>query len=383
MLTKLYLTTQALAVLPLQNIKNYQGFAIIDCFDNIYKKHKNFLPQKFNDKLVFISSNSFQQNHAILSKRIRIFVSSIIDSDYIAIGGESYLYGMTNNCNNIIHYTNSKFIYDDCNYNNKFYKKNIENYLVDYNNTQISNKYNYCLLNLSKLPENLIKKINRNLYLKIVIISCHHDDFWKKRKFLSNYRLITRKRFICEKIGYFITINIFIPTFIGLGSNCSIAYQMKKIGIRRESFPFDWCKIKFRNLLEVFRNNFDNFSKLEVVKFSENHGNSYILKNKYCNFAHEVCNIHELNNFENILEKRIKRLLNKSFVIFVRIELENINDYRELEKELDKYFMNYKLVVISKKKPLGNVIHFELPNFIDWKFNNFEWNMIFQHFLVK
>ncbi len=378
MLMKLYLTKPELAVLPLQNIKDYQGFAIVDCFDNIYKNHKNFLPQLFNNKQVFISSNSFQQNHTILSKLLRKYVSNIIKYDYIAIGGESYLYGITNNCNNIIHYTNSKFIYDDCNCNNKFYKKNIENNLVDYNTSPISDKYNYCLLNLSKLPENLMKKINSNLYIKLVIISCNHDDFWKKIKYLSNYRLIQRKKFICEKIGYFISVNIFIPTFIGLGSNCSTAYQMKKIGIRREAFPFDWTKIKFRNLLNVFRNNFESFDKLEVVKFSENHENSYILKNKYCNFAHEVCNLNKLDDFEKKIQKRVIKLLNKKSIIFVRLELDNILDYRDLEYELDKYFTNYKLVVISKRKPLGNIIHFELPEFIDWKFNNFDWSAIFQ-----
>ena len=71
MLTKLYLTKPEIAIFPLNNIKNYNGFVIIDCFDNIYKKHINYLPQLFLKNYVFISSNSFQQNHYILSNQIR------------------------------------------------------------------------------------------------------------------------------------------------------------------------------------------------------------------------------------------------------------------------------------------------------------------------
>ena len=376
MLTKLYLTKPEIAIFPLNNIKNYNGFVIIDCFDNIYKKHINYLPQLFLKNYVFISSNSFQQNHYILSNQIRKYISQLLSPNIIAIGGESYLYGILF-CNNIIHYTNSKFIYNDCNYNNKFYRKNIENNLIDYNKDIISDKYNFCLINLSSLPINLCKNINKNLYTKLVIISCNHEDFWKKRKLLSNYRLIKRQKFICWKIGYFITINIFIPIFVSLGGNCSVTYQLQKRNIRNKAYPFDWSKISYKKLLEVLRNNFEGYSNIYISKFSENHENTFIIKNKYNYFAHEVLHIDRLDKFKEKLERRIKRLDKLDNIIFIRIELDNINDYSELVKELDKKFKNYKLIIISKNKITGEkIINYLLPNYINWKYDNFNWDNI-------
>jgi len=378
MLTKLYLTNPNIAIYPLSEIKNYDGFAIIDCFNRIYRDHRSFLPQIFNNNQVFISSNSFQQNHIVLSRRIRKYASKFLGESIIAIGGESYLYGITL-CKNIIHYTNSKYIYEDCQFNNKFYRKNIENNLIDYNINNISDKYNYCLVNLSSLPKNLIEKLNKNLYFKIIIISCNHEDFWKKIKYLSNYKLKIRKKFICWKIGYFLTVNIFVPNFISLGGNCSVAYQLQKYNLRKISYPFDWCKIKFNKLVEVLIYNFERFQDIEIVKYSENHDNSYIIKNKYNTFAHEVTCTDKLADFSKKLEKRVNKFKRLDNIIFVRLELDNVKDYSYLTNELDKIFNNYKLIVISKKKPLGNIIFFELPKFIDWKCNNFDWDIILKN----
>lgn len=361
MLTKLYLTNKEIAVYPLKIVENYDGFIFIDCFGRIYKKHKNFVPQSFCNNIFFISSNSFQQTHIKLRHSIRIYISRLLPLNIIAIGGESYLYGMLF-CKNIIHYTNSKYIYDDCEFNNRIYRKNVENNLINYNLDKISDKHNFCLVNLSKLPIELMKKINDNLYLRVVIISCDHDDFWKKRRFLGNYRLVERKKFICWKIGYFISVNIFVPEFVSLGGNCAVTYHLNRLGIRKVAYPFDWCKIGYNNLVNVLRNNFEGFLDLEVVKYSENHGNSYVLKNKYCQFAHEVFH-NSVTEFQKKLERRIERFRKLKKCVFVRIELQNFSDYSGLKNELEKHF-NFKLIVVYGK------------DFVDWKFNNLDWDQI-------
>lgn len=375
MLTKLYLTNKEIAVFPLSEIKGYNGFAILDCFGRIHRNHKNFLPILFNDRQVFISSNSFQQNHSNLSRRIRKYIDRLLPNKIIAIGGEAYLYGITK-CEDIIHYTNSKYIFDDCEFNNKFYRKNIENNLIDYNKDNISNKYDFCLVNLSKLPTYLVSQLNKNIYCKLVIISCNHEDFWKKRELLDNYRLVQREKFICWKIGYFLTINIFVPKFISLGGNCSVAHQLQKRNLRSFSYPFDWSKIKYNKLVDVLKNNFVDFTNCRIGKYSENHDWSYIIKNKYCSFAHEVNDITELEDFQNKLERRIKRFNSLGNCVFIRVELDNVKDYSQLVGELDKLVKNYRLIVISKEKPTGRISHYKLPKFIDWKINNFDWEKI-------
>ena len=154
---------------------------ILDCFNNIHVNDKKFIPQIFNNDLVFISSNSFQQNHCILSKYIRKYVSNIIKnkSNLVCIGGESYLYGLTCNIKTILHFTNSKYIYDDCAFNSNLYKKtnNIINNIVDYNNP-ISGPSNFknVLINISSLTSKLLININNTKINKIIIINCHHDD---------------------------------------------------------------------------------------------------------------------------------------------------------------------------------------------------------------
>lgn len=84
----------------------------------------------FNKKYFFISQNSFSQ-HVIIRKELRFYITLLLSnylntikkSNIVCIGGESYLFGMSNKFNHIIHYTNSKYIYNDALLNNNIYKK--------------------------------------------------------------------------------------------------------------------------------------------------------------------------------------------------------------------------------------------------------------------
>ena len=370
-------------------IDNNGNKQCIDCFDRIHTHNKKFIPQIFNSNYIFISIDSFQQNHIILGVYIRRYVDSLINNKEITcIGGESYIYGLIK-CDKIYHYTNNKSIYDDCEYNNKFYKKNIiNNIITNYNDFNYDIYTNICLINISKLTLSLLTSlINQNIN-KIIIINCNHKDFWNKIKILLiNYKLI-RKKFICYKLKYFITVNVFIKknTFISLGNNCSIAYQLNKLKLRNIAYPFDWSNIKYNQLISVLKNNFEDYENIEIKKYSNQHfsintnsDSSYILHNKYnITFAHEVLNINEINNFKSKLKRRILRFKNLSgYITFIRIEQKNINNYDNLINILDKYILNYKLIIIS-----NNIIHhpkiinYKLPTFIDWKYNNINFNTI-------
>jgi hypothetical protein len=190
---------------------NYSGLVILDCYNNIHINKKYYIPQKFNSKMIYISSASFQQNNIYLAEKIRKFISFLLTSfayeEILCIGGESYIYGLVNNIHYINHYTNSQSIYNDCEYNKKFYKSIIYNNLIDYNKLIKLEYNNITLINLSKLNKNLIKILNIMKTMYIIIISCNHNDFWNKITYLTNYKIIIRKKFICNVLGYFITVN--------------------------------------------------------------------------------------------------------------------------------------------------------------------------------
>lgn len=347
---------------------------------------------KFNNSNVYINKNSFQQNYKI-AKELRFDVNLELNcNNIVSIGGESYLFGLTNEkIMYIINYTNSKYIFDDAILNSKMYNKYLQNYLIDYNRyTKIKNA-SILIINLAKLNINLLNIINKRYYPKIIIINCHHDEFWKRIKVLTNYKLIKRKQYITN--SSFITVNILeykhiIPIFIPIGNTCSVAYQLKNLNIRYNSYPFDWARINIRKLNSVLENNFNNYCKLKIHKYSNNHldminniQGTYIVKNNYnINFAHELLNIHDLNKLEYLFEKRINKFknCNNNYIIFVLLNLEINIDY-ELELliyNLKKYFNNFKILYISNYKIKVNkyIIQYNINNdWLDWEYNNLNW----------
>lgn len=360
-------------------LKVTEGNKILD-YCNRTRTDEKFIPQLFNKRIVFQSYNSFQQTNYKIGKYIRKFVKMNISTNKInTIGGESYLYSLNHNT---LFYTNSKSVLNDYNYNN--YNNG---HIIDYNNDCINLNPIDTVINLSKLNINLINQINNCSSNKLIIINCHNKDFWKKQKLLSNYKLIIRKKFIDYKLKYFITVNIFIrKSFVSLGGNCSVTYQLKKLNLRNQAYPFDWTNIKLPQIINVFNENFNNYNKLELKKFSTNH-NSYIVQNKYGKFAHEVLEKQDLVNFELKLERRIERIQNIKNPTFVRIETFNFkNNYIYTEywiklcKIFDKLYDNYSIILLSKYNPKISKINWYYSDFnSDWKCNHINW----YKFLVK
>lgn len=351
----------------------------------------NFLNEK-----VFISDNSFKQDK-IVAKKLRLYVNSLlINKNLTCIGGEAYLLGMVNkNIQDIINYTNSKYIFDDVNFNNKFYRKVKQNLLIDYNNVCRLNNSNtldsQLLINLANLNVNIMNIINNTCYDEIIIINCHHINFWKRIKILTNYKLISREYFINKIKGSFITVNILQRiVLVPLGENCSIAYNLKELNLRNESYPFDWCKMSINQLNKVLINDFKDFSDVTIKKFSENHvmfeeifeenceenctrslskQGSYLLTNKYnITFAHE-----DVYLLKQKLERRIIRFKNLRhlYPIFI-IGTSQVNlKFCTLKDNLKKYCgTKFKLKVI-KLQNLGEW------NCDSWKYSHLDWNKIF------
>jgi hypothetical protein len=202
------------AVTPIQDyvsINNYRGFIMCDSDDKIITDpNTKYIHQKFNGSDVFISAQSFQQNNQEIGNQIRKYVAGLVGklNQITCVGGESYLYGLTCLIPNIYAYTNSQIIYNDIKYNSKFSKGNCKYNLCDYNKINQIEPSSVCLINLSSLNKNLMGVINKAGFEQIIIISCHHEDFWKKIKFLPNYKIKSRKQFVAYSLGYFLTVSI-------------------------------------------------------------------------------------------------------------------------------------------------------------------------------
>lgn len=354
---------------------------------------------KFNNKIVFISLNSFKQNPKIkkeLNKYVDFLLNELTKKIYylVCIGGESYLYGLCNkNIDKIFHYTNSKYIYDDLFYNNRFYKKYINNTLINYNTFKNIKNGTILIINLAKLHINLLENINSRYYKYIIIINCHHDNFWSRIRYLNNFKLIKRQQFVTNY--NFITVNLFKykhnkTYFVPLGLTCTVAYQLNNLGIRTKAYPFDWSKLTLNKLIQVLKNDFKDYNDLTIKKYSENH-NSYLLTNKYnITFAHELYenNHNNLINLQKILLTRINRFksLKNKQVIFIILQLDKNNkSLIELIKELKKYISNFKIIYITNQTCSfnnSNIIIINIDNNLidwnDWKLDNINWyNIIF------
>jgi len=343
---------------------------------------EKYIPQMFNNNIVFQSFGSFQQNNLFLSKLVRKFVKNQIQTKSInAIGGESYLYD--NTTKTCMFYTNSESIIEDAIYNNY---KNVN--LIDYNIDEINLLPHDTVVNLSKLNLNIIKQINNSCSNRIIIINCHHNDFWKKTKFLSNYKMISREKFIDYKSKYFITVNVFLrKSFISLGSNCAVTYNLNKYGLRNKAYPFDWCQIKMPQLIKAIDTNYRNFEKVELMKYSDSHS-SYLLQNEYGRFAHEVLKEEDLERFSLQLQRRIERINYIINPVFVRIETfqyNNVKQYIKYWKQLcyklnERYHGDYKVILISQINPnLPKVKWIKYEEFSsDWRNPQLIWLNIFK-----
>lgn len=325
------------------------------------------IPQMFNGKLCFISYDSFQQKYLHTALKIRKFVKQSLNTkEIIAIGGESYLYGDINS----YVYTNSKSIFDDAKFS---LYKNIK--LIDYNVDSICNTKQDIVINLSRLNKNLLININQLHSNKLIIINCHHDDFWKKIKLLTNFKIIKRKQFINDKLKYFITVTILVrKSIVSLGGNCAVAYKLKQNNLRDLTYPFDWCTIKITKLDEILKNNFAQYNKVVIDRYSPNH-NSYLARNKYMKFAHQIFN----DNFENKLNNYLNAFLKLKNPVFIRLEVnkQSANYDKYLESifcNLEKYFDDFKFLLISKTKPLytnKKLKWYRLEKYCDdWRYPN-------------
>lgn len=194
--------------------------------------------------------------------------------------------------------------------------------------------------------------------------------------------------------------------YISLGSNCSIAYQLNKYGLRKTSYPFDWCCLNINQLINVLENDFEDFENFKIKKLSDQHLDmesnkpTYIITNKYgVKMAHELCEDGDIEEMKEKIKRRVIRMKNNQRLdiindepkIFIRIELNNLTQknfeekYTKLIKILDNKYHNFKLIIISKNnrfitnmQSINYIYFYQLDRFSDdWKMDDLDWFNIF------
>lgn len=192
------------------NNPNFKGYISLDYKFRVRTNVIGMIPLNINNKFIFKYQDTFQQNNLDLrNKIIKIIKNYLINVDEIScIGGESYIYMIINSIKGN-YYCNQEKLKQEADFN----LKTNQNFLIDYNKIIKLKLNNLLILNLSKLNTNLLNIINQNQKVKlIIIINCHHQDFWKKIKHLSNFKL--NKRIYLTDFNYFITVNIFYQKII-------------------------------------------------------------------------------------------------------------------------------------------------------------------------
>lgn len=194
--------------------------------------------------------------------------------------------------------------------------------------------------------------------------------------------------------------------YISLGGSCAISNIIRKQD-NHQTLPFDWTKITLKQLKDVLKNNFKDYSNIEIFKYSDNH-DSYILKNNYnIQFAHEVQNKYSLDEFKQKLDNRItkfNKILSETEdeIKFIRFETSPYKnnyfaEFIELlniihEKKNKKCNINIKLILHKSYDNKIDFFHNKIKIHLnlytikiyyyndfseDWKYPNINWNSLF------
>lgn len=190
---------------------------------------------------------------------------------------------------------------------------------------------------------------------------------------------------------------------IPLGSTCSIAYQLKRLGYRKQAYPFDWVRINNLALVtNLIESDFKSFFQINSFKLNEvsNRFNvngkmkSYIYQNSFCKFFHDFDDFINDITFKSFCEKYNRRIdrfysviKNSKKILFIREEIGNLSKSKlttfsnlitKINPELE-----WKLKIIVgrpkyKKLQMKNVeIIYSDKKVTDWKRPELDWESIF------
>ncbi len=182
------------------------------------------------------------------------------------------------------------------------------------------------------------------------------------------------------------------PIFISLGSHCDIAFTLRKSGLRKAAFPFDWLVTADHDrFIKIFEEDFEFFIDEKSLNWVPEIHNSFKNSRYEVFFYHEAPKEAKWKNEEEFkqhinaikikYDRRIYRLRKlKQYpgkVFFLRTFFwkekckgdQNSRQAREIKRTLDLYFpdLNFTLVIINytddnvpNLEPIQDVIEFKI-----------------------
>lgn len=147
---------------------------------------------------------------------------------------------------------------------------------------------------------------------------------------------------------------------ISLGFFCSVASELKRIGIRDCSSPFDWVISEdIFKIIQLINNNFKDFLSINYLEQNKNYPNYYKnIKYKIQFFhdfnEHQACE-EQLPTIQEKYNRRINRLYEniKEPTLFIRY-IYNQQEYDNIEKNIDiilkdlkKYNINNNIIFVA------------------------------------
>lgn len=175
--------------------------------------------------------------------------------------------------------------------------------------------------------------------------------------------------------------------YISIGSDCAVAYHLRKLNLVDAAYPFDWIKCdSIKSICETLDNDFSNFFENYTIKHQSDNFDNFdeggkslvkiILKNKMI-LPHEA---HEMEfNFDSYKEKykrrigRFKNIIRDESIkkIFVRADNSpNDSDKVKLKESLEKFgAIHFDILFINYDNYICN-------GEFNWQRNYINWNKI-------
>ena len=150
---------------------------------------------------------------------------------------------------------------------------------------------------------------------------------------------------------------------ISLGGNCFVASNLKELGLRNKSYPFDWTtSFDFYSVIDLIKNNFEGFLDYNnLYQYSK-------YKSYYYNDKYKIGFIHDFNKYISLrlqikkvqekYQRRIDRFYNsiQQPTLFIRyvVDLKDLQYIGQNQTEIEEYIKSFN--------PNNNIIfcsHFE------------------------
>lgn len=227
---------------------------------------EEWVNEKFliGDKLISQTQrpHDFFQNYLGIRTEIYQYLANFKAKNLILIGGEFYLYSQLIPHQNLVCYTDCLALVESAKRNNPDFPVSH----VDYRKNLDINA-DLIVINVSRtgLKPELAQQI-KNSSSEIIYIGCKRKYVERDVKILGGHLKIFRS------FDELIFLAYLKKRIIPLGSDCCVAYQLKKLGFREAAYPFDWLRINLEDVITLMTKNFrDLFVDIYFKRKSENY----------------------------------------------------------------------------------------------------------------